>query len=228
MALIKCPECGKEISDKSKACVHCGFPLDEYPPNPVEPIPVVSVDKESLPTKENVVPVLGAEPPKDEEPNLSTERDMLTTPNRSLKYIIIAVVVIVIGWFAINNLVLLPQKYAAAEQLLESGQYVEAISAFEELGSYSNAAKDKEYAVALAEYYAEEYEAALEHFEALDDYRNSQAYFGSIVYRPVYSEMDSDGKEYTINQSYDSKGRLESFVESSEKETLGPDRGKIT
>ncbi len=27
MALIKCPECGKEISDKSSACIHCGFPL---------------------------------------------------------------------------------------------------------------------------------------------------------------------------------------------------------
>lgn len=28
MALIQCPECGKEISDKSSACIHCGFPLD--------------------------------------------------------------------------------------------------------------------------------------------------------------------------------------------------------
>lgn len=25
MALIKCPECGKEISDKAKACPNCGF-----------------------------------------------------------------------------------------------------------------------------------------------------------------------------------------------------------
>lgn len=29
MALIKCPECGKEISDKSDKCIHCGFPLTE-------------------------------------------------------------------------------------------------------------------------------------------------------------------------------------------------------
>lgn len=27
MALIKCPECDKEISDKSKICVHCGYPI---------------------------------------------------------------------------------------------------------------------------------------------------------------------------------------------------------
>ena len=27
MALIKCPECGKEISDRAKACPSCGFPI---------------------------------------------------------------------------------------------------------------------------------------------------------------------------------------------------------
>lgn len=29
MALIKCPECGREISDKAKMCIHCGYPLDK-------------------------------------------------------------------------------------------------------------------------------------------------------------------------------------------------------
>lgn len=27
MALIKCPECNKEISDKAKKCPNCGFPI---------------------------------------------------------------------------------------------------------------------------------------------------------------------------------------------------------
>lgn len=27
MALIKCPECGREISDKAASCPHCGFPI---------------------------------------------------------------------------------------------------------------------------------------------------------------------------------------------------------
>ena len=27
MALIICPECGKEISNRAKACIHCGYPL---------------------------------------------------------------------------------------------------------------------------------------------------------------------------------------------------------
>ena len=30
MALIKCPECSREISDKAVACPHCGFPIQEY------------------------------------------------------------------------------------------------------------------------------------------------------------------------------------------------------
>lgn len=29
MALIKCPECGKEISDKAKTCINCGFPIKQ-------------------------------------------------------------------------------------------------------------------------------------------------------------------------------------------------------
>lgn len=28
MALIKCPECGKEVSDKAKSCIHCGYPIN--------------------------------------------------------------------------------------------------------------------------------------------------------------------------------------------------------
>ena len=28
MALIKCPECGKEISDKAPHCIHCGYPME--------------------------------------------------------------------------------------------------------------------------------------------------------------------------------------------------------
>lgn len=30
MALIKCPECGKEISDKAISCPHCGCPRTEW------------------------------------------------------------------------------------------------------------------------------------------------------------------------------------------------------
>ncbi len=35
MAMIKCPECGRDISDKAKDCIHCGFPLNHTISNPV-------------------------------------------------------------------------------------------------------------------------------------------------------------------------------------------------
>ena len=31
--LIKCPECSKEISDKSEQCIHCGYPLQQAKQN---------------------------------------------------------------------------------------------------------------------------------------------------------------------------------------------------
>lgn len=40
MALINCPECKKEISDRVKACPHCGYPLIEVPIANQEPIKV--------------------------------------------------------------------------------------------------------------------------------------------------------------------------------------------
>jgi hypothetical protein len=30
MALMKCPECGKEVSDKSEFCIQCGYPIHEH------------------------------------------------------------------------------------------------------------------------------------------------------------------------------------------------------
>ena len=28
--IINCPECGKEISNESKQCVHCGYPIARH------------------------------------------------------------------------------------------------------------------------------------------------------------------------------------------------------
>ncbi len=36
MALIVCPECGKEVSDQVQACIHCGFPLKDSSNSNVE------------------------------------------------------------------------------------------------------------------------------------------------------------------------------------------------
>ena len=35
MALIKCPECGQQVSNKAEVCIHCDAPLKEKPLEPV-------------------------------------------------------------------------------------------------------------------------------------------------------------------------------------------------
>lgn len=35
MALIKCPKCGQQVSNKAEVCIHCGAPLKEKPLEPV-------------------------------------------------------------------------------------------------------------------------------------------------------------------------------------------------
>jgi len=30
MALINCPECSKQVSDKAEFCIHCGYPIQKY------------------------------------------------------------------------------------------------------------------------------------------------------------------------------------------------------
>lgn len=50
MALIKCPECGKEISDKAPACIHCGYPL-EIGIEPEQPQEIIEEQVEAVESK---------------------------------------------------------------------------------------------------------------------------------------------------------------------------------
>ena len=40
MALVSCPECGKEISDAARSCPHCGYTMREAAANQVKRTPL--------------------------------------------------------------------------------------------------------------------------------------------------------------------------------------------
>lgn len=40
MALISCPECGKEISDAARSCPHCGYSMREAPASQIKRTPL--------------------------------------------------------------------------------------------------------------------------------------------------------------------------------------------
>lgn len=50
MALIKCPECGKEISDKAEACPNCGCPINNNS-SPVNSL----INSQDVPKQENAI-----------------------------------------------------------------------------------------------------------------------------------------------------------------------------
>ena len=76
MALIKCPECGTEVSDKAKNCVKCGYPLAE-----------VSNNAESL--SENVI--------KAESAKSTTTQKAQTVLSTKMLLIIAACIIAVVG-----------------------------------------------------------------------------------------------------------------------------------
>ena len=94
MALIKCPECGKEVSDKAPACIHCGFPLEKSPQKVDVLTQTRTIEKatqqvENIPTQEAV------HPPKAREESNSG----------CLPYLIVCGVIIVLGvWLLVDNM----------------------------------------------------------------------------------------------------------------------------
>ncbi len=48
MALIKCPECGKEISDKAVSCPNCGYPINRMEDLSINPAKGKNEDEISL------------------------------------------------------------------------------------------------------------------------------------------------------------------------------------
>lgn len=118
MALIKCPECGKEISDKASSCPSCGCPLG-FSVSATEK--VVAAD-ESTPKKQRI--------------NIK----------KLLPIIIAVVVVAIIGIVIYNVKVVQPKKieaqnkanYEEAVALLDKGKYEEANEIFDTISDYED------------------------------------------------------------------------------------------
>ena len=77
MALIYCPECGKQVSDKANACIHCGYPLEELKAHRAENDSVQEIDKEPREPQEPSV-MEAAEPPVDTAECTVSEENAIT------------------------------------------------------------------------------------------------------------------------------------------------------
>lgn len=142
MAIIQCPECGQEISDKAKKCIHCGKIF-------VEEQPKTKICNEC--GKENSIDATecvncGCPFEDEKEPEKSVAESVSTidkTTKKNMKKIIIPIVAVVIvaivGVIVYNLKVVKPKNtYSEAMELLEKGKYEEADKLLDTIEGYKD------------------------------------------------------------------------------------------
>lgn len=171
MALIKCPECGNEISDKATKCPECGCILKE---------------------EEHVL--------KEEEKNLEesvTKKGVFKNKKVKIVSMIgVVVLVLIIVFFATGNL----RSYYKAIGLLEDKEYQAAKNEFVKLEGYKDSdvkIQECEYQLALSCIENEEYEKAVELLKnpLEKNYKDSQEQKNFCEYQMAtqyYNDKDYD------------------------------------
>lgn len=109
MALINCPQCGKEVSDKASTCPGCGYVLTKKEPNLVS-TNVCKECNEVFPIDAGICPNCGCPIEKMDEIS-KTETDNVSIAKKSKKkYIIISIVAVlliiagIVGFFVIRSI----------------------------------------------------------------------------------------------------------------------------
>lgn len=145
MALIKCPNCEKTVSDKAEKCPHCGNSVK----NENDKLIVVSIVCEEcntfIPNEASICPNCGCPISIIQSAKDITSKDELTSvalakKRKSKVGLIITLVVcfLVIGTL-ISYFFILPMiNYNYAQSLLDSGDYSNAIIEFEKINNFNN------------------------------------------------------------------------------------------
>lgn len=148
MAMINCPECGKEISDKAKKCVHCGKILIEKKTatkicdecgkeNPIDATECMNCgcpfdDKKEL--EKNVADAVS-----------TTEKPVKKNTKNIIIPIVMATIILVVGLIVYNVKVIKPKNtYNEAMELLEKGKYNDADELLKTIEDYKDVKQIRE------------------------------------------------------------------------------------
>ena len=145
MALIKCPNCGKEVSDKANRCVQCGYEFVH------QEMRFCQECGTEIPIGETECPNCGFPVENTHNQNgISVTNNQTVTKKKNIAVIIIPIVVVVliavIGVVFYNINVVKPKKieaqnkatYDEAVELLEKGKYDEANEIFNTIPDYED------------------------------------------------------------------------------------------
>ena len=121
MALIKCRECGKDISDESKKCIHCGAPV-------IKTIECSECHK-TYDLTTNTCPYCGKKNSSDLGIDVQTAKKNLKAgvKKHKVKFIVIGAVVLLLAIVGIVCAKVIPPLLVTVEEYLEQGDYEKAL-----------------------------------------------------------------------------------------------------
>lgn len=189
MALIKCPECGEQVSDKADVCIHCGYPLKNITENNQQE----AFNEENENIHNEKINSENTEESKEEnkrvDEGIPFESSKSHGKRRNTSFILVLVigVLLVGGIFFYKNVYSPAHNYKQANKLMKKGEYSEALEIFNELNDYKKS-KDNilecEYQIAIAEMQDEsKLESSKNRFEKLEEYKESYKYLKECYYQ---------------------------------------------
>lgn len=210
MALIKCPECGREVSDRAKSCPNCGFPLTEVIENMGQTGKEVrerEMQGDSFDNKQGAEVQHSIQNQQDTVPQKSPEKE-----NKKVSKIPIVILLIIVFSLLIADVVIYfnvfkPSNiYKEAKSLINSGEYDEAYEMLESIKGYKDVdeiLEQKEtYEKAVTMLESGEYEDAYALLETIQGYMDvdelliqvryeSYAYACINVFKEILKNPDS-------------------------------------
>lgn len=166
MALIKCPECGKEISDKAEACPNCGCPIKASNSSSSEINDSEPGDSDQISNGE------------EDSKYIESGKEKKAMSKKTKGAIGVFVGVIIIGGIVLYLLTANMRTYDKAIELLTDKNYAEASKIFKELDDYKDASvKYKECKMNIADdlFVQKKYKDAIKLFDELGDFGDAEA-----------------------------------------------------
>lgn len=164
MALIKCPECKKKVSDQCGICPHCGYSIQNH----------IQQQPQDCNTEQ-----------KREKKSSDKGKKKRVLIVMLISVVIIAMVIAFV--FVLKPIIIRNGEYNDAVALMEAGKYSEAIDAFTKLDGYEDSADliedcktkilEEQYIKAVKLMEAENYQQAMSEFSKLGGYKDSAAKF---------------------------------------------------
>lgn len=127
MALIKCPECGKEISDKAESCPNCGCPIEKMEKTLIEN------DENGTSESQDVMELR-----ENDKVPTKEERKSFSKKQKGILLIGCGVIVIALLVFLLTGNI---RTYSTGKKLIQERKYGEAVQKFDKIKSYKDSEK---------------------------------------------------------------------------------------